>query len=1313
MRKESEFKFFPFTPTGKSVGSRKVTITTESKGLEQGLLRAAKDGKLDKCRSIVEKAGVISFDLNVRDESGDTPLLHLMKRIDENNDPQFSYTDHDRTEVLPDLVELMISHGANVNLLGREQQSSFWQACSENEIDLVRVMVETMRSEDNGKLLFELLANPNIGMVRRGDLKETPWHLAIEKGNFEMLSLLMNAQLQLVIQSRYLLSNSDVVQDNLGGSTFLNCQMQTTSKGNKSFHADGSPVHIAIKQGRHEADVKQMLDILLEELPVNQDADEFVTIFDPDSRDIDGCTALHVLCERGFSSCVYRMLTYVYNKQYVNINIQENVHLMTPIMTAIFHGHEATVEEILRLSPSHVSLSMRSNICGMTPLHLACAHDVEMDRVVLLLCKNKALVKLKESSGYSPLHLATMHGHIMIVKCLLNYNANAAAVDNHEKESALHIAAAYGHINILNVLVRKGGAEVHSENRIGRTALHHAFQRHSFLSSRIENCIENTPASELDTVELSIKEQVKKYILVVERKMIREAIRKRKLNKASGRMGEMALFSFDIHPSSPVERMNKSLGYDMEQLFLALSNQNMLIKLLLDAGGDLDHEDKNGDPAFITTARFDWFDSHEEEMTEICDHPNEKGFDSEIFVDKRTQAAVKTRWIASGQRTRALQELLLWLFYLVVLTSVATRYSGGGLLEGYSMEAALKDRFLGDEWDPYEVKTLGDVGVIDDWYKYLTIPYFQAIYEVSSPYFIANATTGVSRPSLTSKGSLINGAIALVGRPRYRQKRSLADSCTAKMPSVLPQTEETCFSPGYGVFGSMNRAGEDTAPFICVTSSSSFQVNYTANDGARNIDSSYGRYGEGGYSVSLPTDPLEGVALLEQLQQCDFISLNTRIAVLEMTFYSRSAEVFSHVELFLEVTANGGIVTDSRWFTFQVPRFGNDVMNIATEVIWLVLCAFYIYCEISAMFETWGVEYIKERKSPMVWWFTLEKQSRAERREIENPKEFQVILALPAFCCKRTLCMYRTSYPVQPYWVNAFNYLDIVIMMVNISLVSVHVTLLVKTENAKDYWYRNANSDEYIQMHDVLALAYARQMLLACTAFLTYVKSLEYIQVSASLAIPVIIIGGMLEKVSSFFLIFSIFISAFALFDYILFGFTYAPSSSIFKAIVSTFRSSLGDIDFDGKYAAGQNFAVIVTCLVAFLMVILLLNLLIAIMNEAFEEIKSSAEARWCYMQFRMIVDHNRTLYSRKDIRHKLTHALKHVKSFKMMKSPKGSASVMVELSPLGRRRSSGSSVQQPPVVYPREVFMKNRDILGWLERKAHNSVVPSENLDI
>jgi hypothetical protein len=130
----------------------------------------------------------------------------------------------------------------------------------------------------------------------------------------------------------------------------------------------------------------------------------------------------------------------------------------------------------------------------------------------------------------------------------------------------------------------------------------------------------------------------------------------------------------------------------------------------------------------------------------------------------------------------------------------------------------------------------------------------------------------------------------------------------------------------------------------------------------------------------------------------------------------------------------------------------------------------------------------------------------------------------------------------------------------------------------------------------------------------------QSIQVNEELAIPVIVIQGMLEKLVSFFLIFLIFLMAFTMFDYTLYGMTYESTSTLFKALVHSFRSSLGDVDFDGLQDVDPIVGVIMGTAASFLLVILLLNLLVAIMNEAYEDVKETAEARWCYEQFRMIV---------------------------------------------------------------------------------------------
>jgi len=706
--------------------------------------------------------------------------------------------------------------------------------------------------------------------------------------------------------------------------------------------------------------------------------------------------------------------------------------------------------------------------------------------------------------------------------------------------------------------------------------------------------------------------------------------------------------------------MYKRVGLNLELLFLAIGNQDMLIKLLLDAGGDLDHEDKFGDPAFITAARFDWFDIHEQEMTEIYEHPNEMGYDSEIFSDKRTQFAVRSKWIASGQRTRALQDLMSWIAFLTLLTLVAVRYSGRDSYDAYSMHAGISDRVLGDEWDEVDLKVLSDVGNLEDWHSYLNGPLLDMFWQDES-FFFNDSVGETATAQATTRGALVNGLLALLGRPRYRQLRTRSDSCLSANPSLVAQTEETCFEGAVrGIYGRPSADIEDRESFLCPRDGREDLKIDWGNYTAFPIMGTYGFYRGGGFSVNLPSNRTEAARLLSDLEACSWVSLNTRVAMIEFSLYSRTLEMFSHGSIFLETTAVGGIVAGFRMETRKLVSYNShqDYVDIIPEILWIIMVATYFFNEFMAMRESWGAEHIAKKNTPMWWWFTLRDTDEATRELLENPKEFRTLMALPRYICfDRSLCIYKTKRNIPPYWVNVFNYVDIVIMFLITALLTLHGVLCYAANSRLADWYTLSVSEEYVDISDLMWLAMMRQHILAIVVLLCYVKSLEYLQVTAALAIPVIIIGGMLYQLLSFFLIFAVFILAFGLFDYVLYGLSFESSSTVIRSIVSTFRGALGDLDFDGKNGLDRSFAIFMTCLSAFLLVILLLNLLIAVMNEAFDEIKDSAEARWCYMQFRMIVRHalkTDSLSKLSSDLHKIKHApaaklLKHRQSFGMV----------------------------------------------------------------
>ena len=163
-------------------------------------------------------------------------------------------------------------------------------------------------------------------------------------------------------------------------------------------------------------------------------------------------------------------------------------------------------------------------------------------------------------------------------------------------------------------------------------------------------------------------------------------------------------------------------------------------------------------------------------------------------------------------------------------------------------------------------------------------------------------------------------------------------------------------------------------------------------------------------------------------------------------------------------------------------------------------------------------------------------------------------------------------------------------------------------------------TDRWVDVSTLSLVSRVKMYLLAWNVFICCFKTLDYIKINKTFAVPVIIIGGMLKKLVSFFFIFVIFLVAFAAFNYVSYGMSGSGSAEnnagLGITMVQSFRGSLGDVDFDAAKDQDFGFSQVMTLLMSFLTVILVLNLLIAVMSEAYEDVKDTAEARWCYAQF-------------------------------------------------------------------------------------------------
>uniref|UniRef100_A0A3B4Y7K8 Ankyrin repeat and sterile alpha motif domain containing 1B n=1 Tax=Seriola lalandi dorsalis TaxID=1841481 RepID=A0A3B4Y7K8_SERLL len=92
---------------------------------------------------------------------------------------------------------------------------------------------------------------------------------------------------------------------------------------------------------------------------------------------------------------------------------------------------------------------------GYTPLHHASLNGHR--DVVLKLLQFEASTNVADSKGCFPLHLAAWRGDVDIVRILIHHGPSHCRVNqqNHERETALHCAAQYGHSDVVSVLLQE------------------------------------------------------------------------------------------------------------------------------------------------------------------------------------------------------------------------------------------------------------------------------------------------------------------------------------------------------------------------------------------------------------------------------------------------------------------------------------------------------------------------------------------------------------------------------------------------------------------------------------------------------------------------------------------------------------------------------------------------------------------------------------------------------------------------------------------------------------------------------------------
>ncbi|XP_041966850.1 ankyrin repeat domain-containing protein 27 isoform X3 [Alosa sapidissima] len=154
---------------------------------------------------------------------------------------------------------------------------------------------------------------------------------------------------------------------------------------------------------------------------------------------------------------------------------EEDELAVAPVQTELCHPLcqcpqcEPTQKKLVSLQSSGVGVNS-SSADGFTPLHVAALHG--RGALVSLLTRHGANINARNSQGATPLHLACQNSHAQVIASLLECNAKVNKKDQYGNTALIH-ACLKGHLDTATNLL-KSCASVNLVNNHGNTALHEA-----------------------------------------------------------------------------------------------------------------------------------------------------------------------------------------------------------------------------------------------------------------------------------------------------------------------------------------------------------------------------------------------------------------------------------------------------------------------------------------------------------------------------------------------------------------------------------------------------------------------------------------------------------------------------------------------------------------------------------------------------------------------------------------------------------------------------------------------------------------------
>jgi len=648
---------------------------------------------------------------------------------------------------------------------------------------------------------------------------------------------------------------------------------------------------------------------------------------------------------------------------------------------------------------------------------------------------------------------------------------------------------------------------------------------------------------------------------------------------------------------------------------------------------------------FADVAARRYFD-HQKEWHQTILSPN-CDYTDDIFSDKMNQHSINVVWGQTVQR-KQVSALIVWVVFVAFFLYVAVMEGGSFNSRYHQFHRTVEDQFVGSEWNAAETKGFEGIGEVDEvwqWVDKVWLPKIYMNYDTKAPYYRKRGEANATQ----AKGSgRFHENLIFAGTPQIRQIRNSPvaskEECLVKTNFDM-QYDDIYMTPCFKEWDSDDDYGDRTS--FGPNNEYTFTDNDELTDTGDDLYPTYLMPSSGvslynsGFIMRMPNNATDAAKMVSSMKANNWIDMNTRIVLFEAAVTSANAELFTIVRLFIVKNAGGGFSAVPYIMTGQLNPFldPNGGPNFPVAKLFFALAAIlYIMSEVAEMFmkgmfccsssTATNDGFLDERPSLRKVFMWMKRQGGHMER---------ILIGIENCCCFCKCCglskllnknqdeddittKWCYDFRLPEYMTNPFNIIDLTLISFFLVVLGLEITQMT-TGWDMSWAYENDKGDTLYSIFSLASIQRRKLDFMAYLAMLLWLKTMQYIKITQQFALMVNVISSMAARLVNFVLILFIFLMAFSSYSYITKGISDANHRDFWTgSFIHTYNGGLGSYEYEALNEQGRFQSSIHFVLFSLALVLLMLNLLIAFMSDAYDSVKEESESVWAYMQLQSIV---------------------------------------------------------------------------------------------